>query len=116
MDSIIRHNTVPYRRGACAYSLDCGGIDIDCKSDAGCPGADGYGTLVYDNVADVTVRGGARVTRNDHNDNGPGVRYVGGASPPSNRFPAFSDYLLAPGSAGAGDGDHGTNLGITGAP
>ena len=117
VNSIIRHNTVPYRVGACAYDGNCGGIDIDCKpSEFSCSGQAGSGTQVYDNIANVSVHNGAVLARNDHNHNGPQVRYVGAPPlpPASNGYASFSDYLLAAGSAGKNAADDGTDLGITG--
>jgi hypothetical protein len=112
VNSIIDHNTVPYRSHACDYGMNCGGIEIYCKDGAGCPTSAGHGTEVFDNIARVTVGGGASVARNDHNYNGRSVHYAGGRTPPPNGFETFSDYQLAPGSAGRDRADDHTNLGI----
>lgn len=117
IDSIIRHNTVVYRPGAtCEYNDACGYIDIDCKpSEFSCGNNAAYGTQVYDNLATVTIQNGAKTARNDHNMSAQSVRYSGGSNPPPNGgFAGFSNYLLAPGSAGVGAADDGSNLGITG--
>ena len=110
-NSIIDHNTVPYRAHACAFRLNCGGIEISCKDGADCPTSAGHGTQVYDNIARVVVGGGARLARSDHNYNGPSVHYLGGETL-SNGFKRFSDYQLALSSAGRHRADDGTNLGL----
>jgi hypothetical protein len=114
-NSIIRHNTVPYRPSGCATGA-CGQIDINCRSN--CSGYQpnaGTGTQVYDNLASITVEGGASLGRNDHNMSAQTVQYQGGSNPPpTGGFNAFSDYLLTATSPGAGAADDGLNIGITG--
>jgi hypothetical protein len=116
VNSIIRHNTVVYRASGCEYSMHCGYISLDCRpSEFSCPSQAGHGTQVYDNIATLVTGDGATAARNDHNYNGPNVLFQGGSSPPPDGgFATFSDYLLAPGSAGKGAADDGSNLGITG--
>jgi hypothetical protein len=116
VNSIIRHNTVVYRGSGCEYGDACGYISLDCKpSEYSCPNQAGYGTQVYDNLATVVTGDGATAGRNDHNMSAQTVTYQGGSNPPPNGgFPAFSGYLLAPGSTGKGAADDGSDLGITG--
>ncbi len=116
INSTIRHNTVVYRASGCEYGDQCGWISIDCRaSEFSCPSQAGYGTQVYDNLATVTTNDGATTARNDHNVSARTVSFQGGSNPPPNGgFPSFAAYLLAPGSAGVGAADDGSNLGITG--
>lgn len=99
--SIIRHNTVRYYPGSqCNFNATCGQIDLGHKS------ADPAtrNTQVYDNIAEVSAVGATGV-RNDHNQNGPGVVFVGPTT-------TWAGYALAPGSLGKGAASDGLDLGI----
>jgi parallel beta-helix repeat protein len=109
-NSIVRHNTVIYRPG-CDFNIACGYIDISRKvgtnSPNGCPRDcdPGVGTQVYDNVANVIVRNGSTVARNDHNVPGQQVSFVG----PLDRYDGFR---LAAGSPGKGAASDGSDVGV----
>ena len=100
--SIIRHNTVVYHGGNCYFNQACGDIDITHKS----IDPPGHGTQVYDNIAAVDISG-STVARNDHNYQGPGVLFVGGASPAT-----YAGFHLAAGSVGKGGASDGSDAGI----
>ena len=62
-DSIVRHNTLPYRAN-CAYNLPCGTITLDHKS------ADpaGRGTIIIDNIAtSISTVNGSSYAQRHHN-------------------------------------------------
>jgi hypothetical protein len=103
--SIIRHNTLVWHPPSeCAYSQNCGQIDLNRKS------ADpaGTGTQVYDNVTyGVGTNNGSTAARIDHNVSGSQVTYAGGASPTT-----YQGFHLAPGSVGKGAASDGADVGI----
>ena len=90
---IVRHNTI------------LGDIYFDHKS------ADpvSSGEQIYDNFAfhGVVLANGSSATRNDHNLNGSGVLFLGGASPST-----YAGFYLAPGSSGTGAASDGLDVGI----
>jgi len=110
--SVVRHNTVVH--GAhCLFDAACGSIALDRKS--GQP--PGSGTVVTDNIAtSVILNNGSTVAAQKRNlfrtRGGPGnltgvPTYAGGPAPT-----AYLGFRLAAGSAGAGDGSDGTDVGI----
>jgi hypothetical protein len=108
-NSIIRHNTVLYRRRGCAGG-ECGYIDINRKL----TGPAGVGTQIYDNIAMVTFGNGSTGTSTSNmfvrgatksNFRGMPV-YVGGALPTS-----YAGFKLAPESPGKGKASDGTDVG-----
>lgn len=102
VDSIVRHNTLPYRAG-CDYSSACGTIALDRKS------ADpaGRGTIIVDNIAtSIRTMNGSTYAERHHNlvrsgavsgDISGAPIYVGGTIPTT-----FSGYQLSTGSLGKG--------------
>lgn len=100
--STVRHNTVRWRDSSvCAFNAQCGYIEVTNKS--GDPVS--TGTQVYDNVARVSVSGGATNIRNDHNISGQSVTFVGPLT-------TYSGFYLAAGSVGKGAASDGLDVGI----
>jgi hypothetical protein len=101
--SIVRHNTVRhYPDSNCVFTgFQCGQIAITRKS------ADpvGTGTLVYDNVATVSIAAGSTVARNDHNVDPSRVTYVG-------PLDTWAGFHLASGSPGENAASDGLDAGI----
>lgn len=108
--SIVRHNTVVYHPNSySAFNSGDGQIDIDRKSQDPA----GTGTHVYDNVGTAEFNNGSTGTANNNTDPST-VTYVSPcAKGCTYGAPVVHDnYLLAPGSAGVGVADNGSNTGI----
>lgn len=106
-NSIVRHNTIVYHPSSEFSGQVTGWISLDCKpSEFNCPSQAGFGTQVYDNIANITTGDGATAGRDDHNHNGADVHFV--ASTPA----SYADFHLAATSAGKSAADDGTDLGI----
>jgi len=102
-NSIIRHNTVRYYPDSgCNFTgLVCGQIDIGHKTQDPIS----TGTQVYDNIGTVVATNGHAAARVDHNQNGPGVAFVG-------PLDTWAGFALASGSTGENAASDGLDLGI----
>jgi hypothetical protein len=118
VDSIVRHNTLPYRAN-CDYNQACGKIALDRKS----VDPAGRGTIIVDNIAtSIGTANGSTYAERHHNlvrsgavsgDISGSPTYVGGTIPST-----YAGYELAAGSVGNGAASDGSDIGVSvsGAP